>query len=137
MAEVRKDSHKKRGELVALRKTISSLQVTVGDLIKKESAQESVQKRRFQELVKAWRSDRGLIISIEKMAMHPAYQQIIAMGPVIVPLLLAELERETDHWFWALHVLTGVNPVSEECSGKIDEMAEAWISWGKQHGYEW
>lgn len=39
--------------------------------------------------------------------MHPAYQQIIGMGPAVVPLLLNDLVRTRSHWFWALRAITG------------------------------
>jgi hypothetical protein len=60
--------------------------------------------------------------------MHPAYQQIIGLGPAGVPLLLRELEREPDHWFWALRAITGEDPVPEEARGRLREMAAAWLS---------
>jgi len=121
-------------KVAATTKVLLLMALPIPDLA---SDQVSTLKRTFDHLVSSWKSDRGLIVSIEKMAMHPSYQQIIAMGPRVVPLLLAELEREPDHWFWALHVLTGVDPVPEEDSGNILKMARAWKEWGRQQGYEW
>lgn len=69
--------------------------------------------------------------------MHPTYQRIIGMGPRVVPLLLAELERKSGHWFWALHAITGANPVPEDSEGNLRAMAEAWLEWGRQRGYRW
>ena len=46
-----------------------------------------------------------------------------------------ELEREPDHWFWALEAITQENPVPPEAAGRVAKMAEAWIAWGKQQGY--
>ena len=42
-----------------------------------------------------------------------SYQKIIGMGPAVVPLILSELQKEPDHWFWALEAITDENPVSE------------------------
>ena len=64
------------------------------------------------------------------MAMHPAYQQIIGMGTPALPLIFQELQREPDHWFWALGAITGENPVPEEDAGDLDAMTDAWLSWG-------
>ena len=36
------------------------------------------------------------------------------MGPTAIPIILQELDREVDHWFPALHVLTGVDPIPED-----------------------
>ena len=98
---------------------------------------EQAWEQRFLELVTTWKRERGLHSSSARLAEHPAYQEIIAMGPEVVPLLLRELEREPDHWFRALHALTGADPVSPEHCGKTREMAAAWLRWGREHGYHW
>ena len=71
------------------------------------------------------------------MAMHPAYQKIIGMGPRVIPLILAEIEHRPDHWFWALHSLTGVDPVPRESQGNLAKMAAAWLDWARTRGYRW
>lgn len=93
--------------------------------------------QRFSELAAIWKQERGPISSVAKMVMHPAYQQIIGMGPAVVPCLLRELEREPDHWFWALKAITGIDPVPPESRGKLQAMASAWIGWGREQGYQW
>jgi hypothetical protein len=94
-------------------------------------------EQRFLDLVALWKRERGPYSSSARLAEHPAYQQIIGMGPEVVPLLLRELEREPDHWFRALHALTGANPVPTESRGKVREMAVAWLRWGREQGYQW
>ena len=66
---------------------------------------------------------------------HPAYREIIALGPPVVPLLLRELERRPNHWFAALRSLTGADPVAPADRGHLGLMAESWIKWGKERGY--
>jgi hypothetical protein len=51
-----------------------------------------------------------------------------------VPLLLAELRREPDHWFVALQAITGTNPIPPSVCGDVENMTEAWLHWGEQHG---
>jgi hypothetical protein len=92
---------------------------------------------RFRHLVTRWKAERGPTSFVAEMVTHPAYQQIIGLGPAVVPLLLGELEREPDHWFWALRAITGVNPVPSESRGKLPEMAKAWIRWGHEQGMRW
>ena len=94
-------------------------------------------KRIFCELAKQWKTETNRFESITRMAMHPAYQKIIGMGEKAIPLLLAELKKKPDHWFWALEAITGADPVLDENRGDIDKMAEAWISWGKENRFEW
>jgi hypothetical protein len=72
-----------------------------------------------------------------QMERLKSYQQIIALGPAVVPLLLREMEQDPDFWFAALHVLTGANPIPREHAGKIKLMAQDWVQWGREHGYRW
>jgi hypothetical protein len=88
----------------------------------------------FRTLVKQWKKDTETDSSITRMIRHPAYQEIIGMGEPVVPLLLAELKREPDFWFAALQKLTGADPVPKASAGKIEEMAKAWVDWGRNKG---
>jgi hypothetical protein len=88
----------------------------------------------FQELAKRWRAETLYLSSSTEIAMHPAYQRIIGLGPAVLPLILAELERQPDHWFWALHALTGADPVPPEGRGKLPIMTRAWLEWGRENG---
>jgi len=87
----------------------------------------------FNALAEQWRSDTILLSSVEKMAMHPAYQRIIGMGPKAVPLILRDLQAHPDHWFWALHAITGEDPVQP--GDNFDRAVQAWLEWGKKLGY--
>lgn len=91
----------------------------------------------FTELAEQWQRETGMLSLITKISMHPAYQRIIGMGQPVVPLIMRELEREPDHWFWALSAITGANPVQPEQRGRLKQMAQAWIEWGRANGYRW
>jgi hypothetical protein len=91
----------------------------------------------FLQLTEQWQRETGMLSVVSKISMHPAYQRIIGMGQPVVPLIMRELEREPDHWFWALSAITGVNPVKPEQKGRLQEMAQAWITWGQANGYRW
>jgi hypothetical protein len=91
----------------------------------------------FQSLVRQWREERGPSSSTTDLAMCPSYQRIIGLGPAVVPLLLRELERAPDHWFWALKAVTGADPVPIASRGKVREMARLWLDWGREQGYQW
>jgi hypothetical protein len=93
-------------------------------------------KHTFRALAAQWREETGHISSITKLVMHPCYQQIIGLGPNVLPLLLRELQNdEPDYWFWALNAITREDPVSPEDLGDIPKMAKAWLDWAKQRGY--
>lgn len=90
---------------------------------------------KFSELMKAWKTERSATSSSALISMHPAYQRIIGLGLPAIPLILCELGRELDHWFWALKAITGEDPVPPKSRGKMKEMAEMWLEWGKKRGY--
>lgn len=89
----------------------------------------------FHSLADQWRRETGMLSSINKMVMHPAYQRIIGMGAGAIVPILRELQRRPDHWFWALSAITGENPVPQECVGNLRQMADAWTDWGRKRGY--
>ncbi len=92
-------------------------------------------QRKFDELTTRWRQETGPLSSVSAKAMHPAYQQIIGMGPVVLPLILHELEKQPEQWFWALRAITGIDPVPIPNRGRLKEMTHAWLQWGKEHGF--
>ena len=89
----------------------------------------------FERLSAEWRADRPRGADVTQMVEHAAYKRIIDMGPAAIPLILRELDREVDHWFWALHELTGADPVPEDDKGDLPAMAEAWLDWGRSERY--
>jgi hypothetical protein len=94
-------------------------------------------ERKFTRLRDEWKKSRAPESSTQKQVMHPAYQKIIGMGPEAVPLLLRELEKELDAWFWALRAITEEDPVRPEDRGNGKAMAQAWLEWGRVRGYRW
>jgi len=84
---------------------------------------------RFVKLKNEWLRDTEFLSSLHEIILHPAYQQIIGMGPVAVPLIMDDLRTHPDFWFWALHAITGANPVPPDKVGDIDAMTEAWLKW--------
>jgi hypothetical protein len=68
---------------------------------------------------------------------HPAFREIVSMGNAVVPFMLRDLEQEPRLWVWALAEITGADPVPTCDAGKIAKMREAWLRWGREHGYRW
>lgn len=90
---------------------------------------------RFQMLKAEWEIETAHLSSITAIAMHPAYQQIIGMGPIVIPFILSEMKNKPGHWFWALKSIAGHDPVLPEYRGRIKQMTEVWLRWGKEQGY--
>lgn len=89
----------------------------------------------FGRLAKIWKNERRATSSSTALAMHPAYQKIIGLGKPALPFILSELQRDVDHWFWALSSIANENPVPPQSRGKMQEMAKVWIGWGRSKGY--
>ncbi|HEY2252843.1 MAG TPA: hypothetical protein VGH74_17350 [Planctomycetaceae bacterium] len=94
-------------------------------------------RARYEKLKKEWQADTRFVSSTTEIAMHLSYQKIIGMGPAVVPLILQDLSREADHWFWALMSITDSNPVNPQNAGVPSAMARDWLSWGAKNGYFW
>ncbi len=90
-------------------------------------------QQEFDVLVEQWRDETMMLSSPMTAAMHPSYQRIIGMGQPAVPLILQELERRPDHWFWALHAITGEDPA--RATDDVDVAATDWLNWGRTRGY--
>ncbi|HWE37415.1 MAG TPA: hypothetical protein VG406_12675 [Isosphaeraceae bacterium] len=97
-------------------------------------AQELGVPERFRRLAAEWKEQSRSLLNSAQMAMLRPYQRIIGMGPPVVPLILEELRRGPDHWFWALEAITEQDPVPPDAMGKVRLMAEAWMRWGEQQG---
>ena len=88
----------------------------------------------FHALAERWHRETGMFSSIAKKLRHPAYQGILSMGDVAVPLILAELASRPGHWFEALKSLTGEDPVPEGDRADVRKAATAWLAWGRRKG---
>jgi hypothetical protein len=91
------------------------------------------EREKFAALAEQWRRETRFSSSVTEKVMHSAYQSIIAMGRSAVPLVLQELQSRRGHWFWALHFMTGSDPVPS--GANIDDARDAWLAWGKQKRY--
>jgi hypothetical protein len=100
------------------------------------SPPESIEDK-FRRLADVWRAETGHVSSTTDLVAHPAFQEIVGMGSPVIPLLLRELQSRPGHWHRALRRITGVDPVPSTDRGDIAKMAEAWLRWGKEQGYQW
>jgi len=92
---------------------------------------------KFRRLVAEWKANRRATSLARDLIAHPAYLRIIGMGEDALPLILRELDKELDHWFSALKAISDEDPVPPESRGKMREMADAWLRWGRDKGYVW
>lgn len=86
-------------------------------------------------LLARWRAETAFISSSTQRNEHPDYLQIIALGEQALPFLFRDLESTRDgHLSKALTAISGAHPVPPEARGKIDAIAEAWLTWARANG---
>ena len=98
---------------------------------------ESIEQR-VVRLLGSWREETRYLSDSTKITGHPAYQELIALGPAALPFLFRDLERTGDgHLSKALTAITGARPVPDDVRGQMRKVAEAWLRWAKDNGYRW
>jgi hypothetical protein len=89
----------------------------------------------FAKLSKEWIIETATLPLINEKFMHSSYQKIIGIGPEIVPILLKEISVNPEYWFWALEAITHESPIKIEQRGRVKDMVNSWIQWGKEKSY--
>jgi hypothetical protein len=90
---------------------------------------------RVHDLAEEWILRLGQSSNPDTLMAHPAFQSLVAIGWDAVPQLLREVESRPSLLVWALHEITGENPVPPSAGGRFREMATAWAQWGRRRGY--
>ncbi len=104
-------------------------------MIRLTSEQQQDVARRFQGLATQWNAVTRYRSNTRALRNHPVYQELVALGEPAVPLILAELERESSAtWITGLDAITGENPVPPTAAGRVDDMARAWLDRGRPGG---
>ena len=89
---------------------------------------------RFRALAGEWQAATRFLSSPSAAAEHPAYRAVVALGPAVVPLILAELADAPEPWFAALRELTGADPVPPADRGHPRAATDHWLAWGRTRG---
>ena len=94
-------------------------------------------QKEFNTLADRWVREIRNMSSPNAMERHPAYQQIIRLGPRVIPLILRRMDDEPGFWFTALLQLSGEkeDPVKPTMHGDLEAMTNAWLRWGERHGH--
>ena len=91
----------------------------------------------FNKLADQWIAETAFHSNPSIIAKHPAYSQIVAIGEQAIPFILEEIsqKRNRPYWFQILNDITGMTPAPEETWGKVEEVAAAWLEWGREQGH--
>ncbi len=93
-------------------------------------------EQRFRRLESDWTAATGHLSSSTKIIKHPAFQEIIGLGAAVIPFMLRDLRERPRLWVWALPEIAGANPAAAAEGGNIAKLSQAWLEWGREHGYE-
>src|SRR5206468_6564481 len=114
-----------------------------GDTIRRLSMSAPVKTEDSMELqvvrlLSRWRDETAYLSSSTRITGHPAYLELIALGPAALPFLFRDLESSGDgHLSAALTAITGAQPIPAELRGQIRKIAETWLRWARENGYQW
>lgn len=86
----------------------------------------------FEPLAERWEEETAFLSMTPQITGHPAYFEIVALGPPAVPLILERLKKSTRPWFQALAAMTRENPAADAETNS--EAAHAWLEWGQSRG---
>ncbi len=98
---------------------------------------ESVEQQ-VVRLLGRWRQETAYLSSSTRITEHPAYQELITLGPAALPFLFRDLEQTGDgHLSKALATITGAHPVGPDERGQVRKIAETWLRWARENGSQW
>ncbi|GAA2127565.1 hypothetical protein [Nocardioides bigeumensis] len=84
----------------------------------------------FSDLRDEWLAATEMVSNVQQMTMHPAYQQMIGLGPQVVPFMIDELRSGPQHYYWALAAIVGTDHGTG--ADTMREAAQKWVEWYDQ-----
>ena len=90
-------------------------------------------EEKFYQFKKEWKDETRFLSCIK---ISEGLQKIIDLGSDIVPIILRDFQHENNHWHETLCQLV-LNPpeIPEEKRGKMEEIRQIWLKFGREHGY--
>lgn len=91
--------------------------------------------REFNRLAREWEAETAIYSFVDMKVSHPAYRKIINLGKDVIQYLLRDMRDSPGYWSDALVELTGNDPVPDDAA-TLDDVAAAWVKWGRSAGYD-
>jgi len=92
-------------------------------------------EKKFNELKRKWKEATLFSSNTHEIILNSYYQMIIGIGPKAIPIILEDMRKEPNPWFWALKAISGDDPIPEEDRGNLKKMTAHWLNWGYEKGY--
>lgn len=80
-----------------------------------------------------WKTESMFSSNSSEITNNSAYRSIIGLGKDIIPFIIEDLKQSENHWFYALELLTGENPIKSEHRGIINLMKSDWLNWAEKN----
>ncbi|GDX46198.1 hypothetical protein LBMAG24_15260 [Bacteroidota bacterium] len=80
-----------------------------------------------------WKTETMFSSNSSEITNNSAYRCIIGLGKDIIPFIIEDLKQSENHWFNALELLTGENPIKSEHRGIINLMKSDWLNWAEKN----
>jgi hypothetical protein len=80
-----------------------------------------------------WKTETMFSSNSSEITNNSAYRSIIGLGKDIIPFIIEDLKQSENHWFYALELLTGENPIKSEHRGIINLMKSDWLNWAEKN----
>jgi hypothetical protein len=92
----------------------------------------------FDSRVRDWMEDTQWASSISTITAHRQFAEIVNMGEIVIPFVLQRLAAGelSIHWFPLLKDLAdGNDPVPPQHRGRVRQMADDWLAWGRRKNF--
>lgn len=92
---------------------------------------------RFNALAELCEVETGGYSDTGRMIAHPAYNEVFQLGLdyPLIPLLLQRIKTQPHPWYHLLQTFAHENPAKDATPGKIQEIVNCWLEWGRQNGH--
>lgn len=85
---------------------------------------------RFWELALRWHAETAIHSSFSRRLKHPAAEEILKMGPEVVPYILRAYDIIPDWWGGFLSELMGTRPPTSWYEpGVYESVKNGWLRW--------
>jgi hypothetical protein len=112
---------------------IEALSTFSGFSIYATKIQRDMLYKKFLQLKEKWEVETLFVSSATDIINNGSYLAIISLGQEALSFIIKDFAKKDNHWFYALEVMTGKNPISEEHIGNIKLMKDDWINWAKEN----
>ncbi len=93
-------------------------------------------RQKYLKLREEWEEGTATISSLTIQMEHPAFQEILQLGPDVIPFILEDIQHEASWIIIALPILAGERPtIRPEDAGRLSILVASWLEWGQAKGY--